>query len=75
MSYYFVGYPDRSKCYRFYCPSQNTKVVESINCQVLENDDFSESTKVRDTIFEEQRGTVIVPIVLNMIDDVSVERA
>lgn len=41
--------------------------------KLFENRDFSGSDKVRHIILEEQWWTVIVSIVLNIIDDVSIE--
>lgn len=35
---YFIGYVERSKGYRFYCPSYNTRILESINTKFHEND-------------------------------------
>ena len=43
ISGYFIGYVERSKGYRFYCPSHNTKIVESRNEKFLENDLISGS--------------------------------
>ena len=40
---YFIGYAERSKGYRFYCPFHNTKIVESRNAKFLENDLISGS--------------------------------
>ena len=31
ISGYFIGYPKRSKAYRFYCPNHSTRIVESGN--------------------------------------------
>jgi hypothetical protein len=28
VSYHFIGYPDKSKGFRFYCPDRYTKIVE-----------------------------------------------
>ena len=33
VSGYFIGYPEKSKEYRFYCPSHNTRNVESNNAK------------------------------------------
>lgn len=71
---YFVGYPHRSKGYKYYCRSQNTRIVECTNVKLFENGNFSGSTKGIDIIFEEERQTVTVVLVLNKIDDISVER-
>ena len=38
ISRYFIGYVERSKGYRFYCPSHSTRIVESRNAKFLEND-------------------------------------
>ena len=40
---YFVGYADRSKGYKFYCPSPSVRFVESRNAKFLENDVISGS--------------------------------
>ncbi|RVW26222.1 Retrovirus-related Pol polyprotein from transposon TNT 1-94 [Vitis vinifera] len=43
ISAHFIGYAKRSKGYRFYCPSHNTRIVESRNAKFLENDLISGS--------------------------------
>ena len=43
ISGYFIGYAERSKGYRFYCPSHSTRIVESRNAKFLENDLISGS--------------------------------
>lgn len=50
ISGYFVGYAERSKGYRFYCPSHTTRIVESRNVKFLENDLFSENDQFRDLV-------------------------
>ena len=35
---YFVGYPETSKGYRFYCPGHGTRIVDAGNAKFLEND-------------------------------------
>ena len=40
---YFIGYVVNSKGFRFYCPSNNTRIVESINAKYLEDSKPSES--------------------------------
>ena len=37
ISGYFIGYSERSKAYRFYCPSYHTRFMESRNAKFLEN--------------------------------------
>jgi transposase InsO family protein len=38
VSCHFIGYPDRSKGYRFYCPDRHTKFVETRHAEFLEDD-------------------------------------
>ena len=45
ISGYFIGYVERSKEYIFYCPSHNTRIVESRNPEFLKNDLISGSDK------------------------------
>ena len=52
ISGYFIGYVERSKGYRFYCPSHNTKIVESRNEKFLENDLISGSDQFQDIVYE-----------------------
>ena len=49
---YFIGYAERSKGYRFYCPSHNTKIMESKNAKFLENDLISGSDQFQDIVYE-----------------------
>jgi hypothetical protein len=41
ISGFFIGYPEGSKGYRFYCPSHTTRIVESRNAKFLEYDQIS----------------------------------
>jgi hypothetical protein len=52
ISGYFIGYVERYKGYRFYCPSHSTRIVESINAKFLENDLNSESDQTRNIVSE-----------------------
>jgi len=47
ISGYFIGYPERSKGYRFYCPNHSTRIVESGNARFIENGQFSGSNEPR----------------------------
>ena len=37
VSYHFIGCPDKSKGYRFYCPDRHTKIVEIRHTVFLED--------------------------------------
>ena len=43
ISGYFIGYSEKSKGYRFYCPNHSTRIVKSDNAQFIENDQVSRS--------------------------------
>ena len=47
ISGYFIGYPDKSKGYKFYCPKHSTRIVETDNARFLENGEFSGSDEPR----------------------------
>ena len=51
ISGYFIGYVERSKGYRFYCPSHSTRIVESRNAKFLKNDLISGSDHFQDIVF------------------------
>jgi hypothetical protein len=53
---YFIGYAERSKGYRFYCPSHSTRIVESRNAKFLENDLISGSNQTRNIVFEKDHS-------------------
>jgi len=52
ISGHFIGYAEKSKGYRFYCPSLRTRIVESRNAKFLENDLISGSDQFKDINFE-----------------------
>ena len=56
ISGYFIGYVERSKGYRFYCPSHNTRIVESRNAKFLENDLISGSDQTRNIVSEKDHS-------------------
>ncbi|XP_028124521.1 uncharacterized protein LOC114321552 [Camellia sinensis] len=55
ISRYFIGYPDKSKGYKFYCPNHSMRIVETGNARFLENGEISGSEKTRVVNFEEIR--------------------
>ncbi|CAJ2671288.1 unnamed protein product [Trifolium pratense] len=50
ISGYFIGYAERSKGYRFYCPSHTTRIVESRNAKFLEDHLTSGSDHIRNIV-------------------------
>ena len=48
---YFIGYAEKSKGYRFYYPSHSTKIVESRNEKILEDDLISGSDQLNVLVY------------------------
>ena len=74
ISGYFIGYPEKSKGYRFYCPNHTTRIVESGNARFIESGQSSgsvESRKVNVQEIQVETSTpsisskVVVPIVVS----------
>ena len=63
VSCHFIGYPDKSKGYRFYCPDRHTKFAETKHAVFLEDDMVRESMVAREINFEEKRVYVPTPLV------------
>ncbi|RVW71668.1 Retrovirus-related Pol polyprotein from transposon TNT 1-94 [Vitis vinifera] len=61
ISGYFIGYPNKSKGYRFYCPNHNVRIVETGNARFLENSEISESNELRKVDIEEIRVDIHHP--------------
>ena len=55
ISGYFIGYPDKSKGYRFYCLNHSVRIVETGNARFLENGEISGSNEPRKVDVEEIR--------------------
>jgi hypothetical protein len=45
VSYYFIGYRERSKGFIFYCPSHTTRIVEIRRAVFFKNDNFHGSNE------------------------------
>lgn len=52
ISGYFIGFPEKSKGYRFYCPNHSTRIVETGNARFIENDEISGSDEPRNAIIQ-----------------------
>jgi len=62
VSCHFIGYPEKSKGYRFYCPNRQTKFVETRHVVFLEDDMIKRSMVAQEINFEEKR--VYVPTLM-----------
>ncbi|KAL6342265.1 hypothetical protein AAG906_006890 [Vitis piasezkii] len=58
----FIGYPERSKGFKFYCHGQDPKIVETRHAVFLENEYFSGRTELKNVILcrsqREKRPTI-----------------
>jgi hypothetical protein len=54
-NYHFIGYSERSKGYRFYCPGRQTKFIETRHAIFLE-DDMIKGSKVLRKVDLQKRG-------------------
>ena len=61
ISGYFIGYPDKSKGYRFYCPNHSVKIVETGNARFLENGEISGSSEPRKVDIKETKVDIPPP--------------
>ena len=58
---YFIGYAVNSKRFRFYCPSNSTRIVESINAKFLEDSEPNGSVCPQLIEFEETQEFTKTP--------------
>ncbi|KAK2965851.1 hypothetical protein RJ640_027138 [Escallonia rubra] len=63
ISYHFIGYPERSKGFRFYCPSHTTRIVETRHAVFFENAEYSGSYTPRIINLEEIQDHVSIPVI------------
>ncbi|KAK9232999.1 hypothetical protein WN943_023248 [Citrus x changshan-huyou] len=57
----FLEENERSKGYRFYCPSHAFKIVEAKNVRFIENDGINGSSQPRNIVFEEDQSSKTTP--------------
>jgi hypothetical protein len=55
VSYHFIGYPDKSNGFHFYCPDRYTKIVKMRHTIFLEDEVIRGSTIPREIRLEEKR--------------------
>ena len=73
MSCYFIGYPEKSEGFRFYCPDKHTKYVERRHAIFLEDEMMRGSTVPREISLEEKRVYVPTPMIHELIPSVPVQ--
>jgi hypothetical protein len=63
VSCHFIGYPDRSKRYRFYYPNNYVKIMETRHAVFFENDGISGSRIPMKIDLEEKRVCVLLSLI------------
>jgi hypothetical protein len=58
VSCYFIGYPEKSKCFLFYYPDRYTKFIETKHVVFLEDEMMRESMVAQKIDLEEKRECV-----------------
>jgi len=67
---YFIGYPEKSKGYMFYCPTHSTRIVETGKARFIKNGETSGSEASQNMEIKEVR--VQVPITSTFLSRVFV---
>nr|XP_009758388.1 PREDICTED: uncharacterized protein LOC104211087 [Nicotiana sylvestris] len=63
-SCFFIGYPDHSKGFRFFCPERGTRIIESINAKFLEHDVCDcDCSCGKEIVLKEKEVIVLIPII------------
>jgi len=62
VSGYFIGYPEKSKGYRFYCPNHSSRIVETGNAKFIENGEVSGSVERQSVEINEVRVNISLPM-------------
>ena len=62
VSGYFIGYPEKSKGYRFYCPNHSSRIIETGNARFIENSKVSGSADKQIVDINKIRVNVSLPI-------------
>jgi hypothetical protein len=63
VSCHFIGYPDKSKGFCFYCPDRYIKIMETRHIVFLEDEVIRGSMVPREIRLEEKRVCVPTPMV------------
>jgi hypothetical protein len=63
VSCHFIGYLEKSKGFRFYCPDRYTKFVETRHVVFLEDEMIRGSIVAQKIDLEEKRVCVLTPII------------
>jgi hypothetical protein len=63
VSFYFIGYPEKSKDFRFYCPDKYIKFIETRHAIFLEDEMMRGSMVAQKNDLEEKHVCVPTPMI------------
>lgn len=64
ISGYFIGYPEKSEGYIFYCPNHSPRIVKTGNAKFFENGEDSGSEEQRDMGIKEVKVNIPMPSII-----------
>jgi hypothetical protein len=73
VSCHFIGYPEKSKDFRFYCPDRHTKYVETRHAIFLDDEMMRGSTVPQKISLEEKQVYVLTPMIHELFPSVPVQ--
>jgi hypothetical protein len=73
VSYHFIGYLEKSKGFRFYCPDRHAKYVEMRHAIFLEDEMMTGSIVPQEISLEEKRVYVPTPMIHELIPSLPVQ--
>jgi hypothetical protein len=73
VSCHFIGYPEKSKGFHFYCPDRHTKYVETRHVIFLEDEMMRGSTVPREISLEEKRVYMLTSMIHELFPSVHVQ--
>ena len=75
VSRHFIGYPEKSKGFRFYCPDRHTKFVEMRHHVFLEDKMMRGSMVPREIDLEEKQVYVPAPMIQELFFSLPIDAA
>ena len=71
ISCYFIGYPNRSKGFRFYCPTHNTRIVETRHVVFLKDVDVDVGRRKESLNISSEENHTFMPKMVSAENEVS----
>ena len=62
INYYFIGYPERSNSFKFYCPSYTTRIIETGTTRFIEDGENNRSGEPYNVVLEKKRESFSITV-------------